>query len=179
MSYSANLGTDPIILFNKVNYTAKEARKLFYDTAGLSGITPESSIEEVYDCLNKAVSFTSVFSPFFKNPAFAEEKEWRLVYVEDVRNMNKGTIPQLPSSKNKYSKYFSMGKYGFTVKNQSLVSHIEFAVNSFKGLINEIIIGPKSKITIQDVKLFLISEGIIKNSEDESIKIQKSQTSYQ
>ena len=47
-----------------------------------------------------------------------------------------------------------------------------------ESIISEICIGPKSSIEIDDVRLFLISQGILKNITDKSIKIYKSDSTY-
>lgn len=72
----------------------------------------------------------------------------------------------------------TLGKYGYIVKNNSLVSHMELGISHIESIISEIYIGPKSLIEINDVRLFLISQGILKNINDKSIKICKSDSTY-
>ena len=60
-----------------------------------------------------------------------------------------------------------------------MVSHIEMRIPRIEEAITEIIIGPKSTLTKEDVELFLLSLGIdSEKDETQRIRITKSNISY-
>ena len=73
---------------------------------------------------------------------------------------------------------FSIVNYTFTPRNNTLVSHIEVAMTDMKRAVKSITIGPKSKLSELDVKLFLISSGLLESAEDTSINVTRSSSSY-
>ena len=163
------------VVFDSVCYNEKETEKLFYKTCGLSLITPQMSSKEVLDKLRYAVAASLLVAPFFKNEKFAEEKEWRLVLGTSTSELMAGKTP-----KTGFAQLFPKNEiqYDFSVRNNNLVSHIAFVDNNIKNYITEIWIGPKCKSSVVDVKLFLISAGLIKSFDDDSIRIYYSQASY-
>lgn len=115
-------------------------------------------------------------APFFKNPSFIEEKEWRLVIIYCEFPFEKVTLPD-QSTYN--SNLFKIKQFGYEVNNNQLVSHFELIFNDFKKAIKEIIIGPKSRETVESIKLFLVSQGLLDDMDDDSIRVRKSTSSYQ
>ena len=71
-----------------------------------------------------------------------------------------------------------MKNYGFTPKNNTLVSHIELVFSNLRDAIDTVIIGPKSGLSKLDVQLFLISLGLLDDLEDTSIAVIPSEASY-
>ncbi|MEK4663025.1 DUF2971 domain-containing protein [Priestia sp. FSL H7-0729] len=107
--------------------------------------------------------------PYYKNPAFKEEKEWRLVYYQDSSSfLNYNTIGE-PRIKANFSK-IKMRSDG-----TRLISYMELDFSKIKKeLIKSVVIGPKSKLSEADIKLFLYSEGYDPNN----VKIKVSSCSY-
>ena len=66
----------------------------------------------------------------------------------------------------------------YTTRPNDIISHIEVGIKNIKAAINHIIIGPRSNLTKNDIKHILISNGIISNINDNTIKITKSESSY-
>lgn len=120
----------------------------------------------------------SLSSCFIKNPAFKEEKEVRIVYdpklydgeyLEDSDKFECFT-------KSKHTKNFIVRPVKFNVRNKKIVAYadLNFSYYIKKGLISEIIIGPKSNIIESDIIYLLLSNGYAINE----IVINKSQATY-
>lgn len=116
-----------------------------------------------------------------KNPAFSEEKEIRIIYDPQLYNPDKYKNINLKD----ITKYFhdekNIGRYKisqikFNMKKNQIVAfcNIDFSNLIFEGIINEIIIGPKCKITRNDIYYFLLSNGYDINK----IEIDKSNATY-
>ncbi|MBQ8298311.1 MAG: DUF2971 domain-containing protein [Clostridia bacterium] len=166
------------VFFGKVKYSKKEIEKFFEETAGLNTISTNDSSDDVEEKIFSAIWMTMRNSAFFKSEAFKDEKEWRIAYSMDMDKLAKGEIPGIPNDKNEFSNLVTFGGYGFSVKNKSLISHIELGIPHMEKVIPEIYIGPKSPLTIRDVKMFLISQGMLKDYQDKSIRVHKSEASY-
>ena len=74
--------------------------------------------------------------------------------------------------------YFKFGNSGYIVRDKQLVSHVELIFSEMKKAIKEIIIGPKCNMTPTEMSYFLISEGWLKDMEDDSVEIYRSASSY-
>ena len=148
------------------------------EQAGLNTISANDSSEDVADKMARAIWLTMWNSAFFKCETFKEEKEWRIAYSMDLVKLAKGEMPGIPDDKNNYRKVVTLGKYAFGVRNKTLVSHVELGIPCMEKVISEIHIGPKSSLEVQDVKLFLILQGLLKDSNDKSIRVYKSEASY-
>ncbi len=147
------------LVFKKVSYSEQEMQNYF----------PQNlSFEEVVK--------SQFVAPFFKNPSFSEEKEWRLVIIYYEFPFEKVILPD----QSKYnSSLFKIEQFGYNVNNNQLVSHFELVFNDLKKAIKEIIIGPKSRETVDGIKLFLVSQGLLNDMDDDSISVRKSTSSYQ
>nr|WP_316622287.1 DUF2971 domain-containing protein [uncultured Ruminococcus sp.] len=168
---------DADLHFRKVRYTKKEIEDFFYNAAELSKIDASMSCQEVIRLLNSAISFTMSNAEFFKNDAFKEEKEWRLVYTMETSDLLKGKVPGMEKFSEKITD-MSIGNFGFSTRRGTIISHIEISLPKLDSVFSSITIGPKSSLSINDVKLFLLHSGVIKNTENLSIKIEKSKVSY-
>lgn len=171
-----NYGDTSTVTFDHIAYKEKDIIELFYDVCGLSLIVPQMNSSEVLAILRKAVFASLALSPFYKNHKFEEEKEWRLVFSTLAKSLIEGKSP-----KTEFDAIFPDNeiKYGYIVKNNNLISHIEISSQQLINNIAEIWIGPKCKLSTVDVKLFLISAGFLTSFHDNSIQIHKSQASYQ
>lgn len=166
------------IFFRKVKYSKKQINDFFLKVAGLNSISMNDGLEETAEKIENAIIMALWNVAFFKSETFKEEREWRIAYSMDVDKLYDGKKPGISDDKNEYRNALTLGKYGYTVKNNSLVSHVELGISHIEAAISEIYIGPKSLIDITDVKLFLISQGILKNANDKSIKIYRSDSTY-
>lgn len=116
-----------------------------------------------------------------KNPAFSEEKEVRIIYDPQLYNNKVTGGMTLEESEKYFKKGEEINKYKISpikyyFKNNQLVAScdIDFTELIKEQVINEIIIGPKSKITENDIYYFLLSNGYDANS----IKISHTEATY-
>jgi len=116
-----------------------------------------------------------------KNPAFAEEKEVRIIYNPNLPNRETLGDIQLNEAKDYFVKVKEISKYKiqplkFNYKNNQLVSFcdIDFSDLICKPILNEIIIGPKSQLRESDMYYFLLANGFDANN----INISKSKATY-
>ena len=172
---------DANLFFRRVRYCNHEIEDFFQNTARLSSVCAEMKPEAVVELLESAFQCTIWNAEFFKNEAFQEEAEWRLVFTMSKGDLLCGEKPSIPDPENRLisSDVFSFADYGYSVRNKSLVSHIEMRIPRIEEAITEIIIGPKSTLTKEDVELFLLSLGIdSEKDETQRIRITKSTISY-
>ena len=114
-----------------------------------------------------------------KNPAFSEETETRIVF-----DPNFGYVFEEDGIEQKYTKIcgcarLKMSPVGYFVRNGNLIPYIDInyekAINS--GIIKRITIGPKAKVTTNELKSYLYFNGF--NAEAiEKINIETSSLSY-
>ena len=163
-------------IFDKIEYDTFDINQLL-TPADLNILSSSCEFEELEGCFRKLMLYATVLAPLYKSDAFAEEKEWRLVYQTNTKALMNGMIP---SKSNLYSEepMFEIVDYSFTPKNNTLISHIELKIKDIKNAIASVTIGPKSNLTELDVKLFLISIGLLHDIKDESIKVLRSSASY-
>lgn len=176
--YKEGVVEDPLecnVSFDVIQYKEKEIEELFYETGKLSTINDQMNSDEVIGILKYSVVRALLLAPFYKSEKFSEEKEWRFVFSIYLSDLMNGVNP-----KTKFANRFPNKElgYDYIIRNQELVSHIVFTDDSLASNISDIWIGPKCKVSAIDVKLFLISEGFLKDFDDDSIKIHISQASY-
>lgn len=140
--------------------------------------TWKSRKPKISDYENVAITITSAMiynAVFYKNPAFSEEQEYRLVYYPFglIRNL-------LVSHKSKdmaanqlfYDRmydtlmaqgtatHFTRSPVSFFVRKNSLVSYVDINFNEIKShFISNIVLGPKAQMNDLDLRLFLLSNG--------------------
>lgn len=133
--------------------------------------------DEIEKCFKRLMAYSIMLAPMYKNEAFKEEKEWRMVLLAHTSALANGLLP-CADNVDKLDPKFKIVNYTFTPRNNTLVSHIEVAMTDMKSAIKSITIGPKSNLSELDVKLFLISSGLLESAEDTSIKVTRSSSSY-
>lgn len=126
----------------------------------------DSSLREknVLDLIVLILDKTSTF----KNPAFVEEREYRLVYKPGVLTVNKvdGSGVVIDEFFRKMSNKSTNGNcilnpIDYYIKNDKLIPYIDLSFEPIKdSFINEICLGPKCKLTRYDVQAFLYSNGV-------------------
>lgn len=123
----------------------------------------------------------------FKNPAFHEEKEWRLIRKATTANWDDGDgvddwgysdmiegffIPNTHS-------LFSRSELKFRSTKNDIIPYIELGFEKITSkFIREIVLGPKCHINENDLLLLLNFYGYIEMVYDNSIKIVKSKCPY-
>lgn len=168
---------DSNFYFKKVNYSKSQVEDFFYNYLELKNIDPSVTAENVINKLNKCVFISILNAPFFKNESFKAEKEWRLAYSMSYLELLRGNMPIVLPQKDDFEHNIECN-YGYVVRNNELVSHIEIKFPSIKDFISSITLGPKSKINVLDMKEYLIYQGLLKDAFDKSIKIHISSSTY-
>lgn len=148
--------------FRKVEY-GKEAITNYMNF--LSDFTPLVSAEEIESQLSRDIEGIYV-RPYHKHEAFKDEAEWRLIYTkitcEDDYKYNFEFLNQLLKQDNK----FRLKEKFYEIRNGYLQSHIELEILDMLSAINVIYIGPKTKLTLEELEDFL-SYQFGKNNLDE------------
>ena len=125
---------------------------------------------------NEFKTFCNVFGydlSAFKNPAFIEEKEIRLIHLLDFKKSN-----DFMKLVDKGGIYFGEDKKGeeikFRIKQDIPTPYIEldFSNNNKINPFKEVVIGPKNEVMKTAIRIFLETIGI------EKVEINKSNASY-
>ena len=109
----------------------------------------------------------------FKNPAFSEEKEIRLVHLLDFQKSN-----DFLKLVDEGGQYFGEERKGeqvkFRIKQEIPIPYIEFDFTNNGKLnpIKEVVIGPNNDVMVTAISIFLETIGV------ENVKIEKSKASY-
>ena len=89
-----------------------------------------------------------------KNPFFKEEQEWRICHWTEITPKNKTSGIHINDG-------VTLSDIGYHQRRDDMIPHIDLSFEkSSKSMIKEIIIGPKCKVRENDIKTFLISNGI-------------------
>ncbi len=154
-------GDTPYI--TRISYDAPEDLEIFFEKL-LSELkitlSPDKAGAEMVRRIVKE-------SARFKGPGFEDEAEWRICLCgpkESEMCFDDGP--------------FTRGRRYFLNKRDSLVSYYEFIFSNLGEAISQIYIGPKSKVTVDDVKMFLATNGVRANDPAHPIKVEKSNLSY-
>ena len=164
--------------FNQVHYSKREVKAFFDNVVGFSKITIDMNPDDVLQYMKRAVGLSYIFAPLYKSDKFKDEKEWRIIYSMYIGDLENGQLPGIPNEKNDYSDIFTLEKYAFSQRGNNLVSHLELGLPQMKQVIHSITIGPTASVTPMDIRLYLISIGLLKNVADDSIEIRRSTISY-
>lgn len=164
--------------FDKVHYSKKEIKEFFNTKAGFSKISVESNPDEVIQYIKRALGLSYIFAPLYKSDKFKDEKEWRVFYSMNFDELEKGEKPGVSAENNNYSDIITLDKYAFVQRDRTLVSHLELGFPKIKRAIHSITIGPKAKVSPTDIKLYLMSIGLLDNIDDNSIEVHRSMISY-
>lgn len=135
---------------------------------------------------DESILFALCKSFKIKNSAFAEEREHRIAATSTMDTFFKQEIENnLTFSKKDDNGLFALTlndinnsqilKFGY---KSNMTSYIELPFDYIGNPVREIIIGPKNKLSVADVKAFLVSEGFLKSLFDNSIVVKKSTIPY-
>ena len=121
------------------------------------------------------------FKAFYKNQSFKSEKEYRICLFDSLHEEAIGKADDA-LMKNMKAKYFfsneiELSELKFRVGRGSLIPYrvLTFSKNAFDPMLSSVTIGPKNPMSIEDVKYFLIANGL----ETSKINIMKSESTYQ
>lgn len=157
-------------------------RKMFKDELVKVSDNFDEYFTEEFDVFCEVlVDYIENISCVIKNPAFSEEKEIRILYNPRLINpesFNGLGLAEIQSDfmNIKEIKQFKISPIKFNIKDNHLVAFcdIDFKEIINEGIINEIIIGPKSKLTENDIYYFMLANGF----DICEIRISKSEATY-
>ena len=152
--------------YEKVIYDEKEQEKILQPL--FIAIKKFGSTDEQIEAI---ISGLGRYAIFFKNPAFKEEKEWRLVY-RDTGYLFTDDSGKLPHH---------LGSLHFQIKEDVINNYYEFSFEEYlpQNPIKTIFFGPKCKLKTDYLLYFLHKSGIkIFNNDQYVIQINKSKASY-
>ncbi|BAU28324.1 hypothetical protein DFP93_101403 [Aneurinibacillus soli] len=196
---------EELLTLRKVIYPCNkdpEQKIIYLDDRALEGIKnyARSFLESIYYALSTgdtnsiyfneyAMNYfhslsTSILireSLFFKNPAFEEEEEWRLVLHEELDKYSTEWENWYCSSEEKpllsgyFSERFPNGLQFRSTRNK-IISFFDLSFKGYeKEIIKHIYIGPKSEVEENDIYQLLRYYGY---QEFDQIKIEKSKSTY-
>lgn len=163
--------------FRKIEY-GKEAIKRFF-------MHIEDLIWGKFTCLEEFKDFIQkrkdslYYCPYYKMQKFDQEKEWRIVYsINDYNDYYEFPFDSF-NKIGKFKRNFEIIGKNYEVRKGYLQSYIEIKILNFKRAINNIYIGPKSKVKVSDIEQFIFTElPEMKDKLNQDNFIQKSLASY-
>lgn len=158
--------------FKKINYSKDEMNQEISKLINPLEIGSCLTIDEFEEKLTFPLAQIDSLSPFFKSDSFKEEREWRLALTAIIGDNCEYSKLNAETSVAKFK------KFQYCAINKNIVSHFELELKEPHKAINKIILGPKCKISVDEMKYYLISKGLLKNIDDKSIIIETSSSSY-
>lgn len=152
-------------------------RKLFdQDSVRISDDFNEYFIGEFDAFCEVICDELAIISCYMKNPAFKEEDEVRIFYAPIITVEQETITIQEQLSKTMRFNNYILKPINFYARNDQIIgySDLSFEKLTQRGIISEIIIGPSSRVTKEDIYFLLTKYGY--NSKD--ILINSSQASY-
>lgn len=167
--YLQELSMPYSLLFNRVIYSEKRQQE-FINKIANENILKMSKKGVGHVALELSENYLKSF-PLYKNPSFEEEQEWRIIFLANPRNQKDVSLGN-----------FHLRPPKFRANKDKIISYLELDFTSIKtDIIKEIWIGPKSKVTLQDLLNILATNNYYENrpySSEEPILIQYSKSSY-
>ncbi|MCM1508956.1 MAG: DUF2971 domain-containing protein [Ruminococcus flavefaciens] len=156
--------------FDKVNYSLK----IFLETVNqkldklcaMYKKMGKNDYSWYLEFMNFVINEITRMAYLYKNQSFKQEHEYRLVYnskpcVCNEISDDKPSITQTFTPKEiNVSTDIKIGEINYYVSRGRLVSYRPFQINNIGSIINKIVIGPKSRVSIHDLEMILISNGI-------------------
>lgn len=149
-----------------------------YDPVSVNYDFNEYFIEEFDSFCEVLDDYIEKIFPLLKNPAFNEEKECRIVYNTNIYDeIDKNEYDRIANKGKQFGfeKEIELSKINYSLKGNRIVAYADmnFGKCIDKGIIKEIVIGPKAEVIDKDLNYFLYSNGF-----DEGIIVRKSEASY-
>ena len=149
-----------------------------YDAADKKTLSPPFPDSKFTQELFKKIHH---FKAFYKNQSFKPEKEYRICFFDSLHEdaIGKADDALMKNMKAKYTfpNGTELSELRFRVGRGALIPYrvLKFSKETFDQMLSSVTIGPKNPMSIEDVKYFLISNGI----ETSKIEIKKSESTYQ
>lgn len=135
---------DDYLYLAEVVYSQKEQDSMI-DKMFAPFIKVGLNIEERFELLTQFAQRLIQITPTFKNPAFREEAEWRIIYM-----------PMLGRGGNKIS------EPNFRISGSKLIPYFEYVLSGRapNDIFAEIMLGPKCETSPNDLSIFLAQHGL-------------------
>ena len=134
------------------------------------------------DLIIQVYSKTRLPKNFFKNESFISEKEYRICFYDMLHEnalgkKNKYSLMKKMQEKYKFDKIAELSELKYRQGKGNLIPYreLKFDKKFFKDMISSITIGPKNRMSVEDVKFFLLANGF----DTSNITIEKSASTYQ
>lgn len=155
-------------------------KKLFVNHTFRNTDNYDKYFEEEFDTFTEVIEepLARVVS-YIKNPAFISENEVRLIYQTNIANCFEEEEQISEACRNKIEiggkGQFVLNSLDYQFRNNNLISYADLSFEKIKrdGIIKEVIIGPKSNISLEDLQYYLV-----KNGYGIDVSIRKSKASY-
>lgn len=121
--------------------------------------------DQAHWAMSTAASQLAGLASIFKNPAFAEENEWRIIHKPIIMGKD-------GSQESKIHVSISPPKY--RTAGGKLISYFEYEFTELKpeDIFSEIVLGPKSEVSSFDLSLLLTENGLT------NLNVRRSKASY-
>lgn len=161
-----------LLFLDKIEYSEKHMKEKIEEIFNINECAKCQTVKDLQQQFVNVISKIETMTPCYKNSSFKEEKEWRIILESLIGETCSYT------NLNESIDIAKIGKFSYCVSNQNLVSHFELEFVDLKKAIDKIILGPKCKISVDDMRYYLVSKGLLKNNDDKSILIETSCSSY-
>ncbi len=170
-----------MLKFARVNYNIIEAQSSFAQLVYERLLDvykkedPPRTSSDYINALTRLMSLLVYNTVFYKNPAFSEEREWRLVFYPfgNIQNLSLHGMKSYDGANQLFydrmleftdhstqAGNFCINPISFYNKGNNITSYADVDFSKIKKtLIRQIVFGPKSKSNDLDVRLFLLSNG--------------------
>ena len=89
----------------------------------VSILSSSCDYDEIEKCFKRLMAYSIMLAPMYKNEAFKEEKEWRMVLLAHTSALEGGLLPCADNVDN-LDPRFSIVNYTFTPRNNTLLRHL-------------------------------------------------------
>ena len=167
-----NTGVVGLIQFKKVDYSLRHVQSRVEELFNPVECGKCETLDEFREKLQDPLYAIDMEAAYYKHDSFKEEREWRIALNSLIgSNCLYNTI-------NIETKTVSLGHFGYIPSHKKLVSHFELTLRDMRKAIDCIILGPKCKVSITEMKHYLVSLGILKSIDDKSVQVLVSSSSY-
>lgn len=176
-----NVSINDFIL-KKVNYGKEKFMSLVESQDILGKYSKNKPSAENYQIVKNALDIIHAHEAFYKNPAFITEHEWRIAFSSaGLTTLNKefdGILCKEIHENKAFTANFSKATLTYRATSTDLIMCIDLGLKDIKNAISSIYIGPKSSVSIYDIRQFLIHNDILESLSDNSIEVYNSSASY-
>lgn len=121
--------------------------------------------DQAHMAMSMAASQLAGLSSIFKNPAFSEESEWRIIHRPIIMGKDGSRESQI---------HLSISLPRYRTSGGKLITYFEYDFADLKPneIFSEIVLGPKSEVSNYDLSIFLTENGLA------NLNVRRSKASY-